>query len=740
MFNLNKNRPTKRKIQTAKDDLRKQKERKTLFDEKFDKFIETLKNKKKEIDLDLEEEFELKNNLINKMDDEDNINYEDILNFKNLKLGKNDKNIINDYLNINKNFVKEGKFLIGLLGREEIKKEFKNKNKIVNGLNNLTIKPSKIKIKNEMQSGLNSISIIQNLIKNKRKNEISNNINFNFLNEGFGKLKNNIICYNIANFNIKGNLINQNQSNINNIILKAKNPIKNNEDINIDKNINLNDQKQNNIPNALEENINNNEKDIITFNFEEKINPQKIYNIKDSFKQNKIIEQPQKENFEQNKISETPKLENIEKNKIIETPNLEKVEQNKKNETEKLENNIDQKNKEEIIKPIINIIPEKPKELTIIEKIENCETKLQNKDERCITSLTILRNNRILITFKGGILKFYEFEKNNNINNNENSPEEKYDVKLKELLRLEEDEYCFNYGIELYNGNVAVCSEDGTVKIIQLFLDDAINNNEKHKIIQIIYEKNDDPIYTIKELINHNLVLGCWKNILIYQKSNEYEYINKLIINDYCFCVLELSPNEIISSHSETKTLTIHNLNTYEIDTINNIESNENNNIICKYNNQNEIVFVAYDKGINIVSIINKCLIQKIELGEIISGLSPMVIHLDTGNGRIENIFGLLCGAKRKVYGEKVNYAYSLLQLGFNINDKDVGVINARENKNIEYKIISRKDRIHYYDITNIINSIFCRNNDTLKINENKEEQWIFSSGNEDKRLNIWKI
>jgi hypothetical protein len=166
--------------------------------------------------------------------------------------------------------------------------------------------------------------------------------------------------------------------------------------------------------------------------------------------------------------------------------------------------------------------------------------------------LSILRNNKILITFKGGILKFYEFEKNNNINNNENSPEEKYDVKLKELLRLEEDEYCFNYGIELYNGNVAVCSEDGIVKIIKLFLDENLNNNEKHRIIQIIYEKNQDPIYTIKELSNHNLVLGCWKNILIYQKSNEYEYINKLIINDYSFCVLELSPNEIISSHSES--------------------------------------------------------------------------------------------------------------------------------------------------------------------------------------------
>ena len=358
--------------------------------------------------------------------------------------------------------------------------------------------------------------------------------------------------------------------------------------------------------------------------------------------------------------------------------------------------------------------------------------------------MVILRNNRILITFKGGILKFYEFEKNDGSQpdvTDEDNPSEPNKIKLKLLLRLEEDEYCFNYGIELYNRNVAVCSEDGTVKIIKLYFDEENKeNNEKHKIIQIIREKNQDPIYTIKEMNNHNLVLGCWKNILVFQESHEYELINILKIGEYTFSLLELSPNEIVASHSDSKTLTIHNFNDYNSYKINEIESNENNNIICKYNNKNEIIFVAYDKGISIVSIIKRCLIQKIELGEIISGLCPMIIHLDIGNGKNEKIFGLLCGAKRKVYGEKVNFAYSLLQLGFNINNKDMGVIDEKDDKKIEWKILSRKDRIHFYDINNIKNSIFCQNNDTLKINENKDEQLIFSSGNEDKRLNIWKI
>ena len=241
-------------------------------------------------------------------------------------------------------------------------------------------------------------------------------------------------------------------------------------------------------------------------------------------------------------------------------------------------------------------------------------------------------------------------------------------------------------------------------------------------------------------MTNHSLVLGCWKNILVFQKANKYELMNKYFIGEYTFTVLELSPNVIISSHSDSKSLRVHNLTKYKSFKISGIESNENNNIICKYNNQNEIVFVAYNKGINIVSVINRCLIQKIELNEIISGLSPMIINLDIGKGKTKKIFGLLCGAKRQIYGEKVNYAYSLLQLGFNINNKDIGTIDPRNNKLIECKEISRKDRIHYYDINNIINSVFCKNNDTLKIIENKDEQWIFTSGNEDKKLSIWKI
>ena len=672
------------KIKNNKNDLKK----------KFDEFIESY-----------DELTNMINNMICKNKNKECLNYEDIINIKNIKKYENNIN------NINKKLTN---YLINLLTGNDI--EYK----ISKNLNSLSILSNKKKVKNEKCNKISFNIINKKKVKNEKCNKISfniinkktvndnnilsdninklrninkikindnticNNDNFNILQSHKIRVNNNIICNNINNFNI--NINNPNDIK-NNIILNNENKLDNNKEINSNKNINndinILDLKKIKKSNYKIEEINN-------------VNSQESQNDSDIIKSN-IKE-------ESNKLSENIELKN---------------------------NVIPEKTKEEEVKKITeNIIPEKPKEIKILEKVENCELKLENKDERCITSIAILRNNRILFTFKGGILKFYEFEKNN-INNQ---------IKLKELLRLEEEEYCFNYGIELYDGNVAVCSEDATLKIIKLFFDERNQNNEVYKIVQLIQDKENDPMYIVKELSNHNIVIGMWKNILVYQKADEYELINKLIIGTYNFSIIELSPNVIISSQSQKKTLTIHDLNDYNLYQIKNIESNENNNIICKYNNKNEIVFVAYDKGIQIVSVIKKCLIKKIELGEIISGLCPMITHLDMGNGKIETVFGLICGAKRKIYGENVNYAYSLLQLGFNLNNQDKGVIDDKDNKEINYKIISRKDRIHYYDITNIKNSIICKNKNTLKIYENEDEQWIFSIGNEDKNFKIWKI
>ena len=595
--------PTEKEIRNYKNGLEKIKMAKEKFNRDVDGFLELFKEKRNEFNKKADNLIQVQKDIIEKMNNKEILNYENINNFKNMNL---DKNLFDNYLKIENNFNKKGKFLLNLFDPEDIQAP---KYKIKKEVKNFEIKGNKIV---------------------EKKLEINKEININIFSEKNNKeIKNfNIICTNINNIFINNSMGNHKskQEKVQNQSQKLKG-LKN-----VDNNINNQEEakKENIIPNG---------------------------NTKSKVKTK-----------DQKKIA---------------------------------------------------------KKFEVIQKIENCEKKFEKKEERCITCFTLLQNNRIVITFKGGIIKFYEFTKKKN------------EILLIELVRLEEDEYCFNYAIELQDRNVAACSEDGTVKIFKLLFDE--NIDQKIKMIQLIKEMNNDPIYIIKELENQSLALGCWKNILIYQKASEYELINKIKLDEYTFSILEISPNEIIASHTESKSLTGHNLNNYQFYSIKNVESNENTNIICKYQNKRDIIFVAYDKGINIVSIVKKMLIKNIVLNEIISSLCPIEMNVDIGDGN-KKIWGLMLGAKRKIYGEKVNFAYSMLQVGFNLNEKDEGNLTDDENKNIEMKIISRKDRIHYYDVNNLQNSLWDKNKDTLEFIENKDEQWMFSSGNEDKLIKIWKF
>ena len=174
------------------------------------------------------------------------------------------------------------------------------------------------------------------------------------------------------------------------------------------------------------------------------------------------------------------------------------------------------------------------------ERINNYELKIIKDEERCITSFALLRNNKILLTLKGGIIKIYKFIHPCVGNTNK--------IELIELIRIEEEEYCFNYGIELKNGDLAVCSEDSTIKIIKIIFNNIDNNLEDNNIIK---DKNEskyliiqninlvhEPLYIIKEFSNRELIIGGWEYILFFVKVpsiNKYELINKIFIKDRTF-------------------------------------------------------------------------------------------------------------------------------------------------------------------------------------------------------------
>ena len=387
---------------------------------------------------------------------------------------------------------------------------------------------------------------------------------------------------------------------------------------------------------------------------------------------------------------------------------------------------------------------QKENEIKYTELFQNFNPKLDHKDKTCITSFSILRNNRILLTFKEGKVKIYKLVTTND------------KIELKEIIIMELDEYCFNYGIELKNGNIALCSEDSTLNIIKLIYDDEkkqnkekdinqIQNNKYYLIIQKI-DLEDEPFYIIKELTKGELIIGGWNHLLIFAilpYSDKYELINKVFIDDRTFSLIELSVGEIISSQCYSKTLTIYNIYECETSIINNIESNENPNIICKYNDKNEIVLIAYDKGINIVSVIDKCLIKNIPLKDIVSSLCPLKTYIYIKKGKDEKeIFTLLVGTKKRVFDRNVNYIYNIKQIAFNLSNKNNKgeIIYNKEIKEIIEKIISEKEAVHFNEIKqiNIIekNDIFSNKDKAQK----KENKIIISMGSEDKKLIFWDI
>ena len=378
--------------------------------------------------------------------------------------------------------------------------------------------------------------------------------------------------------------------------------------------------------------------------------------------------------------------------------------------------------------------------INLKEKISKYQLYYKNENQRCITSFAILKNNKILLTFKGGIIVIYEF-----IKISEQKKEDKFI--LKEIINVQKDEYCFNYGIELKNGNLAICSEDSTINIFKLIfnknckkkIDNNNNNNNQNYDLDIIQNINlgDYPLYIIKEFTNEELVIGSWNHIYIFiilKNFNKYELVSNLIIKDRTFSLIELNKGEIISSQCYSKTLTIYDMQNHKFNIIKNIESNENPNIICKYNNKNDIVFVAFDKGINIVSIINKCLIEKFTTKEIISSICPFISHL-----KQKEILTILCGTKERIYNANVNYKYNLIQICFDLKEEINK--NKKNSKVIEEKKIKGyrfpgKESIHYYDIKQIENIMFCNNN---IFDIKKEEQIIITIGSEDKNLIFWR-
>ena len=324
-------------------------------------------------------------------------------------------------------------------------------------------------------------------------------------------------------------------------------------------------------------------------------------------------------------------------------------------------------------------------------KINNLKMLQEIKCDTCITSFTILKNLNLLATFKGGHAKIYQYEDNNN-----------KQIKYNEIISIDENEYCFNYGIELFNENIALCSQDSTIKIIKLNYKD-----KNYKTIQKIENSDKEPIFIIKQLNNNDLICSTWNSIILYQYlgNSKYEFITKYIIKDRTFSILEIKPNIIVSTQCYSNTIKFIDVSRFEeISEITDIESNEYPNILCKMKIKNkEIICVGNNNGFSVVDLESEKIIGNANLSD---QTTSLISFRDNS---------VLIGSKSSNKNRTV-FKFYFVNVLLKLNKKG----------KIKTEAISIFEPIHYYDIN------------SLKLLNIDDRDILISSGNEDKSIKIW--
>ena len=152
---------------------------------------------------------------------------------------------------------------------------------------------------------------------------------------------------------------------------------------------------------------------------------------------------------------------------------------------------------------------------------------------------------------------------------------------------------CIN---QLKTGEIITCSDDSTIKILDL---------NDYEIIQNLECLSDSKgISKVIELNNSNLVSSDWNHILFWNKnpaSNKYELIKDLNLKKFTSSIMEFGENKLLAIHGNNKEISIFDLEKYEkLKEFNNILLTRNFYHIEKISN--DVIFVG---GLGIIYLIS---------------------------------------------------------------------------------------------------------------------------------------
>jgi len=219
--------------------------------------------------------------------------------------------------------------------------------------------------------------------------------------------------------------------------------------------------------------------------------------------------------------------------------------------------------------------------------IQKCEFQLngqkikQNIDlKELIHSISLLKSagtQRFAVGLESGIVKIYSFD--------EKSGE------ISSYCDIKEHEKSITTVLGLNNGNLLTCSQDKTVKIINIPQKSLATLFKNYSVLQTLQCKPDAFYFTaIIEMTDGNLIGGDWKNIIIWKpfkkegnnEGFEYKEINQIVTNTRTTALLQVDDGVFVSAHYNINLINFYDTKRQRTRSLGNIKcSDDSPNCLC---------------------------------------------------------------------------------------------------------------------------------------------------------------